>query len=71
MAEMLLTVSVLLSLIMNVVILFFGYLIFKKHDAIDKIHNLVCYNNSTVEKNNKILSKYEQLINEEIENIVD
>jgi len=71
MTEFFVIVSIAAILIMNVVILFFGYHIFKKYDAIDKIHNLVCYNNSTVEKNNKILSKYEQLINEEIENMVD
>ncbi len=66
MTYFLLIVLVSLSILLNVIILIFAYMIFKKHDAINKIHNLVCYNSSTVEKNNKILSNYEQLINEEI-----
>ena len=63
----LLTTLVLL-LILNLIILFFVYKIFKKNDSINKIHYLISNNNSRIDDTYTIIIRNEKLKNEEIEN---
>lgn len=63
----LLTTLVLL-LILNLIILFFVYKIFKKNDSINKIHYLISNNNSRINDTYTIIIRNEKLKNEEIEN---
>lgn len=69
MIEIFTLIAIIIQLIVLVFIIFFIYRIYKRNDSIDKIHYLICDNNSRINDVYKIIMKYRELIDEEVENI--